>query len=374
ELAAKVRTDEEDDEEPAEDDEEAPQDDEEEPTDDEAPADDSEAAEGDEGAAETVTASAKGRRRGAVRVDMSRARRHLPKAKETDAPLGMRDVVFAAGEGSGYAAGEGIDFADAGKIVDRRLASVNDGSVRAAARANRSFKQQMGVMSIRKPIPDDLVIGSNDAGHVEEVLARAASETRLQGNSLVAAGGWCAPSETLYDLLELESRDGIFSLPEVGIARGGISRTLGPNFADIYNAINGFHYTEAQDIAGQYGVDENGDGNDTAGEKPCYKVDCPEFEEFRLELDGLCITAGLLQQRGYPEMIARTIRGALIAHDHRLAARTLRNVQAGSTAVAMPTEAGTTAPLLTAIELQVEHVRHTQRIARSATIEAVFPF
>lgn len=286
----------------------------------------------------------------------------------------MRDVVFAAGEGSGYAAGEGIDFADAGKIVDRRLAAVNDGTVRAAARAGRGYKQQMGVMSIRKPIPDDLVIGNNDAAHVEETLRRAASENRLQGNSLVAAGGWCAPSETLYDLLELESRDGIFSLPEVGIARGGISRTLGPNFADIYNAITGFHYTEDQDIAGQYGVDENGDGNDTDGTKPCYKVDCPDFEEFRLELDGLCITAGLLQQRGYPEVIARTIRGALIAHDHRLAARTLRSVQAGSTAVTMPTEAGAAAPVLTAIELQVEHLRYTQRIARSATIEAIFPF
>lgn len=374
ELAARVRPeDEETDEEDADDAESDDQDSE----DTEAPAEDSEAAEDDEDVsadeADTVTASAKGRRR-AVRVDMSRAnRRHLPKAKETG-PTGMRDIVFAAGEGSGYSAGEGIDFGDAGKIVDRRLASVNDGTVRAAARSGRSLKQQMGVMSIRKPIPEDLVIGGNDATHVEEVLRRAASENRLQGNSLVAAGGWCAPSETMYDLLELESRDGIFSLPEFGVARGGISRTLGPNFADIYNAITGFHYTEAQDIAGQYGIDENGDGNDTDGEKPCFKVDCPEFEEFRLELDGLCITAGLLQQRGYPEMIARTIRGALIAHDHRLAARTLRNVQAGSTAVTMPTEAGAAAPVLTAIELQVEHVRYVQRISRSATIEAIFPF
>ena len=378
ELAAKVNPadeSDEDDEEGAESDDE----DDDEAEDAESDSDDAEAPSGDaeedddESAAQTVTASAPKRRRGPVRVDMSQARRHLPKAR-TEEPRGMRDVVFAAGEGSGYSAGEGIDFADAGKIVDRRLAAINDGTVRAAARAGRGYKQQMGVMSIRKPIPDDLVIGNNDAAHVEETLRRAASENRLQGNSLVAAGGWCAPSETLYDLLELESRDGIFSLPEVGIARGGISRTLGPNFADIYNAITGFHYTEDQDIAGQYGVDENGDGNDTDGTKPCYKVDCPDFEEFRLELDGLCITAGLLQQRGYPEVIARTIRGALIAHDHRLAARTLRSVQAGSTAVTMPTEAGAAAPVLTAIELQVEHLRYTQRIARSATIEAIFPF
>ena len=46
-----------------------------------------------------------------------------------------------------------------------------------------------------------------------------------------------------------------------------------------------------------------------------------------------------------------------------------------STAVTLPTtQVGVTAPLLTAIELQVEHLRYTQRISRSATIEAIFPF
>src|SRR5699024_11631191 len=120
------------------------------------------------------------------------------------------------------------------------------------------------------------------------------SDLRLPNQSLVASGGWCAPSEVIYDLLELESRDGIFSLPEVGITRGGITRTLGPDFADIYNAISGFHYTEQEDIDGNY----DGEGG---GSKPCYKVECPDFEEFRLEVDGLCITAGLLQQRGYPD-------------------------------------------------------------------------
>lgn len=329
----------------------------------------------DASAADTVTASAP-RKRGPISVSMARTKRHLPKSRtaDTGTPSRMQDIVFAAGEGSGYAAGDGIDFADAGKIVDRRLATVNETAIRAAARQGRSFKQQLGVLSIRKPIPDDLVIGNNDAMHVEDVLQRASSEKRLKGNSLVAAGGWCAPSETLYDLLELETRDGLFDLPEVGFARGGISRTLGPDFAEIFNNIVGFHYTEDQDIAGTYGVGADGNGNGTAGDKPCYRIECPEFEEFRLEVDGLCITAGLLQQKGYPEVIARTVRGALIAHDHRMSARILRAVAAGSTAVAMPTEGGTTAPILRAIELQSEHVRYLHRLGRGTTLEAVFPF
>ena len=374
ELAAKVAPedaeDEEDaDEEPSEDADGAEADEDDEEKDEDAEAKD------EESAAETVVAAAAPRKRGPVSVSMARAKRHLPKARqESGTPTRMQDVAFAAGEGSGYAAGDGIDFNDAGNIVNRRLATVNETAVRAAHRAGRTVRQQMGVMSIRKPIPEDLVIGNNDAMHVEDVLRRAASESRLQGNSLVAAGGWCAPSETLYDLLELESRDGIFSLPEVGMARGGISRTLGPDFASIFNDVVGFHYTEDQDIAGNYGVDADGNGDGSAGGKPCYRIECPEFEEFRLEVDGLCITAGLLQQKGYPEVIARTVRGALIAHDHRMAARVLRAVAAGSTAVAMPTEGGTTAPLLRAIELQGEHVRYLHRLGRGTTLEAVFPY
>ena len=200
-------------------------------------------------------------------------------------------------------------------------------------------------------------------------------ETRLEQGSLVASGGWCAPSETLYDLLETESRDGLYSLPEIAVKRGGINFTKGPTFAELFTDITGFHYTEDQDIAGEYGVDANGMGNDTAGDKPCYKVECPPFEEVRLDTDGLCISAGLLQSRGYPEMISRTIRGALVVRDHRTSGRILAEVAAGSTPVTMTAgQVGATAPLLKSIELQVEHYKYVHRLARNTTLEAVFPF
>lgn len=320
-----------------------------------------------DGAGDTVTASAKGRKR-EVRVPVSRTRRHMPKA---DAAAGeaskMTDVVFAAGEGTGYSPGTGVDWLGVSSIVENRLRGFNQGAYQAANRAGKHMRQQMSVMGIRKPIESDLMITDDSFSHVNEVLTRATTEKRLPGNSLVASGGWCAPSETLYDLLEMESRDGIFSLPEVGITRGGIRRTLGPDFADIYSAITGFHYTEDEDIAGNY----DGEGG---GEKPCYKIECPEFEEFRLDVIGLCLTAGLLQQRGYPEVIARTVRGALVAHDHRIAARTLNKIEAESTAVTMGAVDGAAGPILEAIELQTEHLRYTSRIARNATIEGVFPY
>jgi hypothetical protein len=161
------------------------------------------------------------------------------------------------------------------------------------------------------------------------------------------------------------------SLPEIGVTRGGIMHTPGPSFADLF-AIPDFCFTEADDISGRYAPGESGN---VVGPKPCYHVECPDFTECRLDVCGLCITAGLLQQRGYPEVIARTIRGLLVAHDHKMNARLIQALVAGSTAVSLAAnQAGATAPILTAIELQVEHYRYAHRLSRGTTLEAVLPF
>lgn len=279
----------------------------------------------------------------------------------------MQDVVLAAAEVGGFVAGQGMDWPDIGRMIDRRLTSFNHSQYSAAQRGGQHMRQQFGVVTIRKPFDPELVVQNNDPGHVDEVLQRARNESRLPGNSLVAAGGWCAPSETIYDLCEMESRDGLVSVPEIGIARGGISWTTGPDFATIYNN-TGFCYTE-QDV-----IDGDFDGNG-GGSKPCYTVPCPSFTEARMGVCGLCINAGLLQQRGYPEVIARTVRGALVAHDHKMSANVISAIVAGSTAVtATAAQVGATAPILDTIEQQVEHIRYTQRMSRGATMEAVFPY
>lgn len=290
----------------------------------------------------------------------ARAAQHLPKDDSGSAKT-VRDVMFSADSG------KGIDFNEAAEIVDRRLAGFNVQQFANAAARGQNINRQLGVLSIRKPIAEELKLKNSDPAHIDEVLKRATDETRLPGNSLVASGGWCAPSETLYDLLELESREGIFSIPEFGMKRGGIKRTLGPDFGTLYNQIEGFRYTEEEDKAGNY----NGAGG---GSKPCFKVDCPEFEEYRLNVDGLCITAGLLQQRAYPEMIARTIRGALVAHEHRMAGLIISEIEQGSTSVSFTAGDGVTANILSAIELQVQHMRYYHRLPQSTSLEAVFPF
>jgi hypothetical protein len=338
-----------------------------------APAEGEEApAEGEEGA-EALAAS--GRRRGMnINLGAVRSRQSTPRPRQhADAVPSMRDFVTMAPNAPVHG-GAPADFSMMAQSLSRQLASFPETQFAQAARNNRHLRQQFGLATIRKPFDDRLVIGekASDA-EAEAILSFAADESRLPGGNLVASGGWCAPSETLYDLFEIESTDGTYSLPEVNAARGSIRWTAGPTFASIFSQV-GFSYTAEQDEDGTYGVDDDGVGDGSAGSKPCYHLECPDFDEESLSFDGLCITAGLLERRSYPELLARVLRGAQVAHDHKMSANKLNAVANLSTAVSLPaSQVGATAPVLTAIELQVEHIRSLHRTRMGLTMEAVFP-
>lgn len=316
---------------------------------------------------------------GARRVPLSQVRRPraaAPRREEAPADrYGNRSIrdILKTPDG-----GQGIDWGTLSGTLDDRLRSFPQQNYAAAARSGRRLREQSNLAVIQKPVDDRFVVKNKDPQHIEEVIAAARNEALLDNGkggsgSLLAAGGWCAPSETIYDLCELETRDGLLSVPEITINRGGINFTQGPDFSSIYSA-TGFCFTEQDDIDGTYAPGATPEDPNVVGDKPCYHIECPEFDEERLDVCGLCLTAGLLQARGYPEVIARVLRGALIGHDHRLNANVIAKMVAGSTAITMPAgQIGATAPLLTAIELQVEHLRTVNRMSRTATLEAVFP-
>ncbi len=328
---------------------------------------------------ESIVASGKDGRKVQVMLPRGRNREHVASAARqalASQKHDMKSVVTLTGEGLGFAKGSGADYSDMATALDRRLTSFNSTQYESAAASGRHIRETHSFAAIRRDIPEDLQIKSTDRNHIMEVVTHATDERKLKGNSLVASGGWHAPSEILYnEFLELESRDGILDIPEIGVTRGGVQITPGPSFKEIYQDILGFHYNEAQDIAGEYGQDSSGNADSTSGSKPVYHVEPPEFEDYRLDIDGLIITSGLLGARGYPEHLARVIRGALVAHDHRINGRIINDMVVGSNAVTLPsTQAGALAPVLTAIELQTEHYRDTYRMARGSTLEAVFPF
>ncbi|QGJ92691.1 major capsid hexamer protein [Microbacterium phage Megan] len=396
-------------------------------SDDEADADDA------DNAAETVTASG----RGPISINLRSTRRNAPKRKgpsngggTSDKPKTMRDYAFAATEELGQNMGAGITHAEAGQMLSKRLSTFQQTAYQSAARRKEHMREQHPLMVFKRDMPADLIVAS--ATSVEEasqVINRAIDQARLPGGALTAAG-WCAPSEPMYDICMTASRDGLLSVPEVGVNRGGLLIPRSPSFAEFYGEI-GFHFTEADAIAGNYAagsaaparanttqydageyvsfggatfvaLDEGTtaaappavpplvgltvvDGTLTwrrtagtpnvEGSKPCYEMPCPTWDDLRLEGDGLCLTADLIQQRGYPEGLAWATEAALIAHDHKISASRINKMVAGSTSFVFPGgEAGAAAPLLAAIEVRAEAIRYNGRLSRSTLLEGVFPF
>lgn len=320
---------------------------------------------------EAVTAAAP---RGPIKLSGIRRHVHTPAPAITE-ETSVEDTAKArltVADVPGFAADSDASFEDLAVALDRRLQGFNSGAYAAAARAGRAMSERHSLAVVRKHFDERATVSSPESA--DAAMAFAVNEKNLPGGSLVAAGGWCAPSETVYDLLEDESRDGLISLPEINVTRGGIKFTKGPKFADLYAAPS-FNFTEAEAKAGKYAPTSATDPANKVGAKPVYNVPCTEFEEVRLSAAGIHVQANLLQQRGYPELVARTIRGALVAHEHKMSERIIASMEHQSTPVSMEAgQIGAAAPILTAIELQVEHYRYAQRLSRSTTLEAVFPY
>lgn len=363
-----------------------------------------------------------------ITVRGANARRPRQQAPAPTRQRTLRDVAFATTDLLGFGMNAAVDFNDAGAMLDTALARLPLSQYQSAAARGQHMRETSPLMAVKRPMPRDLVVSKTLS--VEDAMKRATDQSRLPGGALTAAG-WCSPSDNLYDLVYgAASRDGLLSIPEVGVGRGGINVPMAPTFADIYAQI-GFHFTEAQAAAGQYAPGGAGsaranttavalgdirtwggaifqvivagttggsapavptsigqtvtDGSVTwrrvattanvAGDKPCYEIECPDWEDYRLEGDGLCLIADILMMRGYPEMLAMVTAQALIAHDHKVSAGRIAKLVAGSTFIQMATDTvGTVAPLLAAIELQVEHYRYSRRLSRNTLLEAVFPF
>jgi hypothetical protein len=211
-------------------------------------------------------------------------------------------------------------------------------------------------------IPDELMVDERSSEVVMgEVMDRAADESSLPGDSLVAAGGWCAPSETVYDLSQDATLDGILSLPEIGVRRGGLKWPVSPTFADFY-ANPGFVQTEAQAIAGTT--------------KPCVEVDCPDFAEARLDVEGLCVRVPILTEVGYPEHVKNFVDGTLVAHAHWINANIISRILtiAGATVnAANEAEGSTFTDTLNILEAVAERTRQRYRLGFNTSLEVILP-
>lgn len=236
----------------------------------------------------------------------------------------------------------------------------------ARARSNKPNVGGFGAMVLGRLSRD--LVQVDDPHALVAAIEKATDETLLQGGSLTAAGGWCAPSETLYDFCDVPDATDLLSLPEITVRRGGVRWPVEPDLTEIFASFQ-FFFTEPELEA----VDE--DGNPTAF-KNCVEIPCPdEFEELRLNVVGYCVEAGILQDQGWPELIEWFMRSLTAEHFRAISRRSILDLVAGSTPVIIPatTQLAAGSSLLNSLALMATNLRLNKGLGRTATIEGVAP-
>lgn len=355
------------------------------------------------------------------------ARQLKGKAGKPDVPKGKPGtdiVITAAADVPGYSNSAVLNRQDVAIAMHNRARGLADRSPRA------------NVATVSTGLPPELIVsdGNDVLAAIDAAMAQAdPSGSMNAAESLVAAGGWCTPSTYLFDQFSLESRDGIFRLPTIGVPvnRGGVQI---PSFFTVGDAAGAlWTWTEATDMA-RTGVVSNsarasnvttlttsaphglsvgqtitisnvGDGMDgtytvasvptsttftyanTGADKAsgaetgvyaivkgCLRIPCPTWTNYRLGAEGVCLTHGNLQDRSYPELTTRFVDLTMTAHLHRVGNAQLAAVLTGATAVtvtAIPSDAA--GEVLNAIELEATAFREQYLMAEGAVLEAVFP-
>ena len=207
-----------------------------------------------------------------------------------------------------------------------------------------------------------------------EVVQRAVDESRLVNpetgeTGLIATGGWCAPAPQEFDICILAGLDGLLDLPTVGMPRGSLSYFRHLPFSDISAQLAaGFDCYTPTELEAEPPL-----------EKPCVEIDCPTPVTAELDACSLCIRAGLLQMKAFPEYVAAWMDLAMIAYARFLNARKINQLIANITAdsgapTLMPGTFGSIQALLGAIRLAALDLRAFHGMTQERVLEVVLPW
>jgi hypothetical protein len=226
---------------------------------------------------------------------------------------------------------------------------------------------------------DEVVDEQTPMWDVDAALRRIIDPALAPGGmeALVAAGGWCAPSQIRYEFFNIAEGPQVWDVPRIGIQRGGLRWPDSLSLADFFalsgapasgiptNATMPWEWTEADDIATITG----------SGAKVCLRPPCPDFLEARLRAFGICVNAGNLTADAYPELISHYIRLVMIAHERVMNRRHIAQAVALATGVTpqSSTVDDVVPTMLGNADLYAIHTREKFGMSPNAVVEYVLP-
>lgn len=299
-----------------------------------------------------------------------------PKPKVSDrVPNAVTASIDIPGVGHGTEMTDLASLADAFQRKAKAIPVTRDGK-------GAPWHQVASVKNTFEHIVDD----RTPYGTLEELWKEMTKPANAK--ALVAGGGWCAPSQILYDFFNIaEETDGMIDLPTVGVSRGGIRFPVSPAIGDVFfqnagsspasgfggfafsmsNATDPWLWSETDDI-----LTVTGSVN-----KPTLRVPCPSFSEVRLECYGISLTAGNLTDDAYPESTQNFIRLLRAAYSHAINARLIGlmdTAAGGATTVGAVTTDGPVNRLLNSVALAAMDYRAKFAMSTRSVLEVVMPY
>jgi len=311
----------------------------------------------------TVTASTAVAPRRSVQIADAAPYAPAPEVMEGDAAY----TIVAAADVSSFPMGSELTWESIGRAFEERVRP--HGGMTKGRVAGR---HQAPLATIKRNFPDGQVVMEGDSHQGAFMKLKSTSDAAGREGALVAANGWCAPSTPDYSICSPITTDGLLSLPEMVLRRGGLLHNQGLDFADFFGndlvlPIPGYNIlTEAQVIA------------DTA--KTCVEIPCPTFVDDRLDVAALCLTSSLLQNRGYPEFVSEFVQGAIAAMAHLVNREVINAIETGSTAITLSgvdpwaSDGSVWSQLMSAIDMVAMNIRYMYRTSRTQTVQMVFPY
>lgn len=144
-------------------------------------------------------------------------------------------AIVASADVPGLVNGSRIGVEQVAEGFHARARGLNNGGPRAAVARIDTLSGTNKPVLTEDPNQNARLVRSLTAAYENDAMA------------LVAAGGWCAPSQPLFDLFDITDAEGLLDLPSVGQTRGGVLVPSFYGFGDVSGAL--WTWTEANDIA-----------------------------------------------------------------------------------------------------------------------------
>jgi hypothetical protein len=277
---------------------------------------------------------------------------------ERRAAEAVRGTTRIQGEVPGYNSRDPLNWESLTQALLEQFQAINNVGGRGRHHVARTLSEY----------PADRRLDESLSGNVRKM--EAVQESLASMDTIVAAGGLCAPLENLYDInvLGITSRPVRDSLARFGVERGGIQYRM-PMDALAMTSGLGIWTVDDDEAVGV--VETPTDVPDPA--KTCMVVDCPGLADAVVYSTYLCLQYPNFTARFDQEWVKATTRAAMVAWSRFAENELLKRILAGSKIVTSPVAVSATRDVLVTLDKAVAYYRNRHRLDSVQPLRLILP-